>query len=165
MALLATGPAATLDGLDAETADRLFIVVNGRELTFFVDGQLAARIFTDDIRFNRIGFVVQTVDEAHVHTHFDRLSIWDLPPTVPPAGDGVVTTSEQPDFAAACAGGYASENTVEEWRSHTIQAGETLSFLANLYDVTAQAIMDINNISDPNLIREGETFLIPPAGW
>ncbi len=164
MGLLASGPANTVDGLSEETADRLFVIVNGRELTFFVDGQFATRVYKDDFRINQVGLVVQTVDEPHVHTHYDGLSLWPLPAGMAPPVDAAITLPQQPDFAPSCQGSYANESKLEEWRVHVVQPGETLSLLATQYDVSAQAIMDINNITEPNVIREGETFLIPPAG-
>jgi formylglycine-generating enzyme required for sulfatase activity len=163
MELLASGPANSIDGLSEETADRLYAIVNGRELTFFVDGQFASRITNDDVTVSQVGFVVQTVDEIHVHTHYDSLSFWALPSEVARPLDTAVTPPQQVDFAPSCQGSYANESTLTEWRSHTVQLGETLSSLAALYEVSAQAIMDINSITDPNVIRVGETFLIPPA--
>jgi LysM repeat protein len=80
------------------------------------------------------------------------------------AVDTAVTPPLQTDFASSCQGSYAHESTLEEWRSHVVQPGESLSLLAAQYEVSEKAIMDINNITDPNVIREGETFLIPPAG-
>jgi hypothetical protein len=164
MELLASGPANSVAGLSEETADRLFIIVNGPELTFFVNGQFASRVYKEDSPINQVGLVVQTVDEPHVHTHFDRLSLWELPSGVAGAVDTAVTPPLQTDFASSCQGSYAHESTLEEWRSHVVQPGESLSLLAAQYEVSEKAIMDINNITDPNVIREGETFLIPPAG-
>ena len=164
MELLASGPANSLDGISKETADRLFIIVNGRELTFFVDGQFATRVYKEDAPISQIGFVVQTVDLPRVHTHFDSLTLWTLPSDTIAPVDTAVTPPQQPDFAPFCQGSYDSESKLEEWRVHIVQPGETLSLLAALYTVSEKSIMDINNITDPNVIREGDTFLIPPIG-
>ena len=163
MNLIASGPASSVNGLSEETADHLFIIVNGPELTFFVNGQLVTRVYKDNTPISQVGFVVQTIDEPHVHSHFDSLSFWNMPSGVAAVDDTAVTPPLQTDFAATCQGSYANENKVEDWRVHVVQPGETLSYLAVLYAVTEQSIMDINNITDPSFIRAGETFLIPPA--
>jgi len=45
--------------------------------------------------------------------------------------------------------------------THVVQAGETLSSIAAKYGVTTQAIMNANNISNPNLIYPGQRLQIP----
>lgn len=163
MDLLASGPADSVDGFSEETADRLFAIVRGSELTFFVDGQFAGRIYDDDYTISKVGFVVQTVDEVHVHTHYDSMSLRELPSNVATPVELEVSSLEQTNFSPACLGSYANEGKLELWRSHVVQPGETLSSLATLYEVSEQAIVDINLITDANVIREGQTFLIPPA--
>lgn len=44
---------------------------------------------------------------------------------------------------------------------HVIQAGESLGGIAARYGVTTQAIIEANNITDPNLIRVGDRLVIP----
>lgn len=46
-------------------------------------------------------------------------------------------------------------------RTHTVQAGETLYSIAIQYGVTVQAIMQANNLTNPDLIRTGQTLTIP----
>jgi LysM repeat protein len=45
--------------------------------------------------------------------------------------------------------------------SHTVQPGDTMISIARQYDVTVEAIIAANNISDPNHIEVGTTLLIP----
>ena len=45
---------------------------------------------------------------------------------------------------------------------HTIQAGDTLSLLADLYAVTQNQIMAANGIDDPNQLAIGDVLIIPP---
>ncbi|MEM7344579.1 MAG: LysM peptidoglycan-binding domain-containing protein [Chloroflexota bacterium] len=47
--------------------------------------------------------------------------------------------------------------------SHTLQGGETLSYLSELYGVPVAEIMAMNDISDVTTLRIGQTLLIPPA--
>ena len=44
---------------------------------------------------------------------------------------------------------------------YTVQPGETLSGIARLYGSTVQAIINVNNIVNPNLIYPGTVLLIP----
>ena len=44
---------------------------------------------------------------------------------------------------------------------HVVQAGETLISIATKYGVTTQAIMNANNIRNPNLIHPGQKLQIP----
>jgi len=48
-------------------------------------------------------------------------------------------------------------------RHHTVEAGETLSSIADLYNVTAEEIQALNGIDDPTTIQEGQDLLIPPG--
>jgi len=44
---------------------------------------------------------------------------------------------------------------------HVVQGGETLSKIAGMYGVTVEAIMTANQLANANLIREGQTLIIP----
>jgi LysM repeat protein len=46
-------------------------------------------------------------------------------------------------------------------KTHVVKAGETLGSIAAKYGVTAKAIMDANQIANPNLIYPGQTLHIP----
>lgn len=49
----------------------------------------------------------------------------------------------------------------EQCREHTIAAGETLLGIALSYDVSVQSIRSVNNITDPDLVKEGQKLCIP----
>ncbi len=51
------------------------------------------------------------------------------------------------------AGGYGYE--------HTVQPGETLSQIAAAYGVRARAIIDANEIQNPDMLRVGQVLFIP----
>lgn len=44
---------------------------------------------------------------------------------------------------------------------HEVQAGETLSAIASAYGVSSKAILDNNDIKDPNRLRVGQKLFIP----
>ncbi len=46
-------------------------------------------------------------------------------------------------------------------KTHVVRAGETLGSIAAKYGVTTKAIMDANQIANPNLIYPGQTLHIP----
>jgi murein DD-endopeptidase MepM/ murein hydrolase activator NlpD len=46
-------------------------------------------------------------------------------------------------------------------RTHRVQAGETLTSIALLYETTVEALQRLNNISDPSLVYAGQELLIP----
>lgn len=48
--------------------------------------------------------------------------------------------------------------------SYTVQPGDTLSAIARQFDTTVQAIVEANNIANPNLIHVGQVLTIPGEG-
>lgn len=44
---------------------------------------------------------------------------------------------------------------------HEVQSGQTLSQIAQAYGVTAKAIIDANNLQNPNSLRVGQKLFIP----
>ena len=59
----------------------------------------------------------------------------------------------------------APDNVIEGWqgRTHTVQAGDTLSRLASLYKTTIEAIENENGITTYSMIRVGQVLKIPGA--
>lgn len=45
---------------------------------------------------------------------------------------------------------------------HVVRRGESLSLIAEQYGVDPQAIIDLNELENPNLIVPGQELLIPP---
>jgi hypothetical protein len=48
-------------------------------------------------------------------------------------------------------------------RIHVIIQGDTLSYLAQQYDVSVEAIMKANGITDANMLSIGQRLIIPPS--
>jgi LysM repeat protein len=46
-------------------------------------------------------------------------------------------------------------------RQHVVGAGESLSLIADMYEVTVGQLVDLNGIADPNLIFPGQTIDVP----
>lgn len=65
--------------------------------------------------------------------------------------EDVISEPEQPeDFPTAVPA-----------RTHTVQAGETLTSIAQQYGVTVQAIVAANEITNPDRVTVGTTLIIP----
>lgn len=45
--------------------------------------------------------------------------------------------------------------------THTVVRGDTLSKISKQHKVSMRSIIDANNISNPNLLRVGQTLVIP----
>ena len=58
----------------------------------------------------------------------------------------------------------ATATSTPEPTYHTVQAGESLSSIADRYEVSMQEIMDANGLLDANFIQEGQELLIPEDG-
>jgi uncharacterized membrane protein len=47
------------------------------------------------------------------------------------------------------------------WSIHVVQPGETLSAISRLYDVSADVLILVNDLPDPDLLEVGQEILIP----
>lgn len=48
---------------------------------------------------------------------------------------------------------------------HTVQTGETMGFIAQLYGVSVEDILAANNLTDPNVLSVGQQLVIPLGGF
>ncbi len=55
----------------------------------------------------------------------------------------------------------SSSSSSQTGYEHEVQAGETLSAIAAAYGVTSKAILDNNDIKDPNRLRVGQKIFVP----
>ncbi len=53
------------------------------------------------------------------------------------------------------------EDETPFWIVHVVQPGESLSKIARVYGVTVEAILQVNAIADPELIKAGQLLVIP----
>jgi LysM repeat protein len=57
----------------------------------------------------------------------------------------------------------SSSSSTDTGQTYTIQAGDTLSAIANNYGISIDDLAQANGIDDPSFIVEGETLVIPGA--
>ncbi len=76
-------------------------------------------------------------------------------PTLPPATATRVVV-QQPTAVPSATAQVAGDN------QYVVQAGDTLSSIAQQFGVTVQQIVDANAIEDQNVIVLGQTLKIPP---
>jgi LysM repeat protein len=88
------------------------------------------------------------------------------------------TTSEEEDAAAGEAADAESANEPAPGETavsptepesapspiiHTVQVGDTLTNIAQRYNVPVQTLMEANNLINPNYIQVGQQLIIPPT--
>ena len=59
---------------------------------------------------------------------------------------------------------FAAIGTAAAGKQHIVVAGESLSLIASLYDVTVGSLVDLNGIDDPNFIYTGQILDLPGSG-
>ncbi len=162
LALMAEGTANNISGIDQENRDRLTVIGNGAELTFFVNGELVAQLTDGAYSAGNVGFIVQTLDESYGHIHYDQMEIRPLPTPI-----SVLTSNNTtyPLDSPLCQGSVSINDALDQFTMHTVISGETLNAVAQIYNVTQAEILAANGkaIDNPNVIRVGQTIIIPES--
>ena len=122
-------------------------------------------IFDDSFREGNLGFMVQTLDEALAHIHFDRVFVWALPESA--------NLPEMPELAAAgssivepaCKGAVTGNDLLQNFVTYTVAEGDTLSGIANSFGLSLAEVKGANGrrVTDPNVISVGQVLIIPEA--
>lgn len=76
----------------------------------------------------------------------------------PAAVTGVTPTAPAPQPVVVSPGAPAGSGASF---AHTVQAGDTLAAIAARYDVTQEAIAQLNGLTDPNVLTVGQQLKIP----
>ena len=163
--ILDQGLQESIRGQDQDQRDRMTITANGPVLSLAINGRLVSTVFDDSFREGNLGFIVQTLDQTSAHIHFDRISVWDLPEsvTVPQIPEPTRTTSRFD--GPACGGAVTGDELLQSFFTYTVQDGDTLSAIANLFGLSVAEVKGANGrrISDPNVISVGQVLIIPEA--
>jgi hypothetical protein len=161
--ILDQGSQQSIRGQAQDERDRMTIIANGPELSLAINGRLVSTVYDDSFREGNLGFIVQTLDQSYAHIHFDRIFVWDLPESamVPQMPE---TTTTGPRFAGpACGGAVTGDNLLDSFFTYTVQEGDTLSAIANLFGLPLAEVKGANGrkITDSNVIRAGWVLIIP----
>lgn len=97
------------------------------------------------------------------YTHGEKTEETVTPPTeetdkdttVPPIDTTEDTTTEE----------TTTPETTLDPTQYTVQSGDSLGKIADLYGVSVERLQAYNNIENPSLIYRGQVIKIPPADW
>lgn len=84
------------------------------------------------------------------------------PPVTPTTGFVQQQPATPPDPPPATPGTTQPERELGTQLVYTIQPGDTLFSIARQFGVTLEALVELNNIEDPDLINAGDQLFIPP---
>jgi len=96
------------------------------------------------------------------------LVVWFLGPRAAPPPSPQLMTSTAPTaktFAQthASSSGQAASPMTPTPLIHIVKSGETLSWIAQIYDVAPERIAEANNLTDPDVLAVGQELIIPPS--
>lgn len=77
-------------------------------------------------------------------------------------GGSSTTNDSQPESSTTVA---ATTTTVAagELRKHVVQSGESLFAIAQKFNLSAPALVEINNIKNPDRVSAGTELILPPS--
>jgi hypothetical protein len=163
--VLSQGTEPSIRGETKDERDRLTVLANGPELSLAVNGRLVSTVYDESFREGNLGFVVQTLDQPYAHIHFDRVFVWELPSSamVPELPESPAASARFD--APACGGAVTGDDLLSNFFTYTVQEGDTLSAIANLFGLTLAEVKGANGrrITDPNVITVGQVLIIPES--
>ena len=161
--ILDQGMQQSIQGKAQDERDRLTITANGPELSLAINGRLVSTVYDDSFQEGNLGFIVQTLDQPYAHIHFDRIFVWDLPESVVVPQMPEPTRSTARFDGPACGGAVTGDDLLQNFFTYTVQDGDTLSAIANLFGLSVAEVKGANGrrINDPNVISVGQVLIIP----
>ena len=79
--VLTSGTDSSIRGAAQDQEDRLTVIANDKEFSYYVNGNLVYKLIVDDRQKVKIGFIVETLDGVtRVHIHFDWLKLQPIEP-------------------------------------------------------------------------------------
>jgi LysM repeat protein len=114
---------------------------------------------------NKYGLTVQQLAQINNITNPDHILRGDTLTVFASTTDTATTTEALETQLAVDSESTAPTETepVINGTSYVVQPGETLAMIAQRNGITWPAIVQANNISDPNQVQAGQTIIIPSA--
>ena len=147
-----------------ETVERL----SGKEIVIYSDTFNATQIFNEELTKYPLWVAQYEVEEPTLNGKWDSWVGWQY--TDVGEVDGVNAYVDRDKFTQDILLNNASEiplpeqstkPTAGETRNIIVEYGNTLNALAREYSTTVQRLVELNNISNPNLIYAGQTLIVP----
>jgi LysM repeat protein len=77
-------------------------------------------------------------------------------------GGGTEQPSVQPSPTTVAAPASPSPSPSPAAETYTVKSGDTLSDIARRFDTTVEAIVELNELDDPDVLNIGDELIIPP---
>jgi hypothetical protein len=76
-----TGTESSIRGASAEQEDRLTVIANDTEFSYYVNGNLVNVVIVEDHQKVKVGFIVETLDDVtKVHIHYNWVKLQNIQP-------------------------------------------------------------------------------------
>jgi len=118
---------------------------------------------TDMVLFLR-GWMKWGVGESEFDLNFDDIALSGCQQVVKSAPAATAFDSLRPDSSAQPADAVDNDAAQTSACTYTIKPADMLSLIAADYGVTVVTLMQLNGITDPNLIQIGQVVQIPGCG-
>jgi len=81
LTIIKSGQESSIRGASEELEDRLTVIANGAEFSYYVNGNLVHKITIEDRQWVKVGFIVETLDDVtRVHIHYNWLKLQNIEP-------------------------------------------------------------------------------------
>lgn len=81
LTIIQSGTESSIRGASEEEEDRLTVIANGTELSYYVNGNLVYKISVENHQKVKVGFIVETLEEVtRVHIHYNWVKLQNIEP-------------------------------------------------------------------------------------
>jgi formylglycine-generating enzyme required for sulfatase activity len=79
--IIKSGTESSIRGVSEEDEDRLTVIANGTEFSYYVNGNLVHKITVEDHQRVKVGFLVETLEDVtRVHIHYNWIKLQNIEP-------------------------------------------------------------------------------------
>lgn len=79
LTVIKSGTESSIRGASEEEEDRLTVIANGAEFSYYVNGNLVYKVTVEDHQKGKVGFIVETLDDVtRVHIHFNWIKLQNI---------------------------------------------------------------------------------------